>query len=98
MSKPATIRWDRLSRYGLLLVLVILLALYVNPLRNYLSTRNESHRRAAEVSTLERENHRLLAKKRALTDKGVLEEEARKLGMLRPGERGYVVKDLPSGE
>ena len=60
-------------------------------------TRSESHKRAAEVTALEKENASLKARKKALSDPAVLEEEARKLGMVRPGERGYVVKDLPKG-
>jgi hypothetical protein len=94
---PATIRWDRLSRYGLLVVFVVLLGLYVNPLRNFVSTLRESHRRAAQVDALERVNVKLRERKRALSDDGVLATEARKLGMTLPGERVYVVKNLPKG-
>jgi cell division protein FtsB len=95
---PATIRWDRLSRYGLLAVLAILVLLYVNPARSYISTVRASHRRAAEVRTLERENHRLRARKQALANPRVLEGAARRLGMVKPGEQAYVVKGLPRGE
>jgi cell division protein FtsB len=91
----ATIRWDRLSRYGLLVVLVGLMFLYINPLRSYIDTLRESHRRHAEVQGLQRENHRLQAKRRALGDPRTLEAEARRLGMVRPGERAYVISGLP---
>lgn len=94
---PATIRWDRLSRYGLLIVFVVLVVLYVNPLRNYVSTLQESKRRAAEVSVLEREQKVLEARKRALGNPDVVEAEARRLGMVRPGERPFVVRGLPRG-
>jgi hypothetical protein len=30
-----------------------------------------------------------------LRDPGALEQEARKLGMVRQGERAYVIEDLP---
>ena len=92
-----TIRWDRLSRYGLLAVFAVLLFLYVNPLRTYVSTLRESQRRGAEVTALERENRQLRAKRAALQNPAVLEAEARRLGMVRPGERAYVVKGLPGG-
>lgn len=95
---PATIRWDRLSRYGLLIVFVVLVVLYVNPLRNYVATLQESKKRAAEVSALERENGRLSARKRALGNPDVIEAEARRLGMVRPGERPFVVRGLPRGK
>lgn len=95
---PATIRWDRLSRYGLLIVLVGMLVLYVNPLRNYVSTLQESKQRQAEVSALEREHSALEARKRALGNPDVVEAEARRLGMVRPGERPFVVRGLPRGK
>ncbi len=94
----AAVRWDRLSRYGLLAVFAVLLFLYVNPARNYVSTLRESHRRAGEVRSLERENARLRARRAALRNPQVLEAEARRLGMVRPGERAYVVKGLPGGD
>ena len=93
----ATIRWDRISRYGLLAVLVGLMFLYINPARSYLDTLREAHHRRAEVRGLVRENHRLQATRRALNDPRTLESEARQLGMVRPGERPYVVSGLPKG-
>ena len=41
------------------------------------------------------ENARLNARRRALGDPRTLEAEARKLGMVRPTERAYVVTGLP---
>ena len=96
-ARPATIRWDRISRYGLLIVFAGLLFLYVNPLRSYLHTLQESHSRQAEVRSLQREHGALEARKRALSDPHVVEAEARRLGMVRPGERPFVVRNLPGG-
>ena len=93
----ATIRWDRISRYGLLAVLVGMLFLYVNPARSYIDTLRESHHRQAEVRGLMKETKRLEARKRALGDPHTLEAAARKLGMVRAGERPYVVRGLPRG-
>jgi cell division protein FtsB len=93
----ANIRWDRISRYGLLVVFAGLLFLYVNPARSYLNTLRESHHRQAQVRALEREHSTLLARERALGDPHVVEAEARRLGMVKPGERAYVVRGLPSG-
>jgi cell division protein FtsB len=47
------------------------------------------------VTKLEAENRRLEARKKALKDPRALEREARRLGMVKPGERAYVVKGLP---
>jgi cell division protein FtsB len=90
----ARIRWDRLGRVALLLVLVGVIALYVNPLRSYLSTWSEAKHRRAEVAELQRENQRLRARKAELRNKRALEREARRLGMVKPGERAYVVEGL----
>jgi cell division protein FtsB len=96
-ARPA-IRWDRLSRYGLLVVFIGLLFLYVNPLRSYVHTLQESKSRQAQVSKLESEQKALEARKRALGDPDVVEAEARRLGMVRPGERPFVVRGLPRGK
>jgi cell division protein FtsB len=88
------IRWDRLGRVALLLVLVGVIALYVNPLRSYVSTWSEAKTRRAEVAELQRENTKLRARKSELKNQRALEREARRLGMVRPGERAYVVEGL----
>ena len=41
------------------------------------------------------ENVELRERLRALRDPGALEREARKLGMVRAGERAYVIENLP---
>ena len=87
---PATIRWDRLSRYGLLAVLASLMLLYVNPLRSYVSTWQESHRRAADVSALERENQRAAAHAARAEEPGRRRERGAPARLVKPGERGFV--------
>ena len=89
------IRWDRVGRIALLLVLLGVIALYVNPLRSWWSTRQESAQRSSEVTQLERENERLRARREQLKDPRMLENEARRLGMVKPGERAFVVEGLP---
>lgn len=93
----ARVRWDRISRYALLIVFAGLLFLYVNPLRSYVETVGESKERTAQVRALEKENRALAARKRALGNPRVVEAEARRLGMVRPGERAFVVRNLPRG-
>jgi cell division protein FtsB len=90
----ARIRWDRVGRVALLLVLVGVLGLYINPLRSYVTTWNESKSRGAEVAKLERENAKLKRRQADLRNPRALEREARRLGMVRPGERAYVVENL----
>ena len=96
LRRPAArVRWDRVGRVALLLVLLGVIALYVNPLRTYLSTWQEKGRRDAEVTRLERENAQLRQRQRDLRDPRALERDARSLGMVRPGERAYVIEGLP---
>lgn len=89
------IRWDRVGRVALLLVLGLLLLLYIRPASSYVSTWQESKQRHAEVKRLERENVKLRARRAALRDNEALELEARRLGMVKPGERAFVVRRLP---
>ncbi len=82
---------------ALLSLLVGLALLYVRPALSYWHTRAQAHGKAAEVSALERQHRALAARSRALRSPGTLEREARKLGYVKPGERAYVVEDLPKG-
>ena len=89
------VRWDRVGRVALLLVLGLILLLYLGPARSFYSTWQESHSKRDQVRGLTAENARLNARRRALGDPRTLEAEARKLGMVRPTERAFVVKGLP---
>lgn len=91
------VRWDRVARTALLLVLLGVLGLYVQPARSYLSTWREASRERAIVRGLERENRSLATEQRALREPLTLEHEARQLGMVRSAERSYVVRGLPGG-
>jgi len=89
------VRWDRIGRVALLLVLGLILLLYVGPLRSFYSTWREAHAKRDQVHRLTAENQRLEARRRALGDPRTLEAEARRLGMVRPDERAFVVQGLP---
>jgi cell division protein FtsB len=92
------VRWDRLGRVALLFVGLLLIYLYINPLRTYLSTWQEAKTKRSEVSQLQREHDQLVRRQRALRSPGGIETEARRLGMVKPDERAYIVRGLPSGE
>jgi cell division protein FtsB len=89
------VRWDRIGRLALLFVAVLLLYLYINPARTYLSTWQEAGNKRDEVAQLQREHKQLVQRTRALRGAGSLEVEARRLGMVRADERAYVVRGLP---
>ena len=95
--RPPAVRWDRVGRIALLGVLALVLALYVGPAHSYWETWRQSKSKQAEVHDLQREHARLLARRRALREPASLMREARRLGMVRQGERAFVLENLPPG-
>jgi cell division protein FtsB len=89
------IRWDRLGRWALLFVLVLVLYLYIGPARTWVSTWSEARHKRDEVATLRAENDRLRARRDDLKRASALEREARRLGMVKAGERAYIIEGLP---
>ena len=92
MDGRTRIRWDRLGRWALIGVFALVLYLYIGPALSWVTTYREAGRQRAAVAELRAENAKLRARKRTLTEKGALEREARKLGMVKAGEKAYIVK------
>jgi cell division protein FtsB len=84
-----------MGRIAMLLVLGALLYLYLSAGISYLSTWREAKSRDAAITTMERQNASLEAERIALGRPGTVEAEARRLGMVHPGERAYIVTGLP---
>lgn len=80
----------------MLFVLLGLTFLYLSAGARMLSTLRQSHRASAKVGAMELQHRALLRQHNALSSQSTLEEEARKLGMMRPDEQTYVVGNLPS--
>ena len=95
MERRTTIRWDRLGRWALIAVLGLVLYLYIGPALTWVSTYREAERKRGEVAALRAENRELRERRRALRDKDALEAEARRLGMVKAGEKSYVIEGLP---
>ena len=89
------IRWDRVGRLALLAVLGVIVLLYIAPTRHYLEQRETAQAHRLELERLERERARLRARLDALRRPDSLEREARKLGMVRQGERAFVIQNVP---
>ena len=85
------IRWERVGRIALLGVLCVIVLLYIPPVTHWIQQKRTASRGHAQVRELERERVRLRARLGELTGPGALEREARRLGMVRPGERPYAV-------
>jgi cell division protein FtsB len=88
------IRWDRLGRWALIAVFAFVLYLYIGPAATWVSTYKEAKRKRAEVAQLKTENRRLLDRRKELRDPASLEREARRLGMVKAGEKSYVIEGV----
>ena len=78
---------------GLAVVLAIALG-YVQPLRAYLDAREQVQTRSADIANLERERDTLERRLEFTDTDAFIEREARRLGLVRPGERLFIVKGL----
>lgn len=77
-----------------LAAIVLVGLLYARPLRSYVDTKHELARKAADVRALKAEK-RDLQHRLALSSTGeALTEQARRLGLVRPGERLFIVKGI----
>lgn len=77
------------------MVLLGVVALYVGPSISFFSTYREAKARRGEVRALQAENDRLRERRKELQSSRTLEREARRLGLVKPGERPFIVKGLP---
>jgi cell division protein FtsB len=92
----ARVRWDRVGRVALLVVLAIVAGLYVQHAVSFLSARSQSARQQALVHQLQRDNRQLLRQQTSLRDPATIALYARKLGMVKPGERPFVITGSPT--
>ena len=89
------IRWDRLGRVFLLGVLFVILLMYVSPLTRWVTQKNTAREDTTELHELQATNSQLKARLKSLQSPQALELKARNLGMVRPGERPFVIENLP---
>lgn len=88
------IRWDRVGRVALTLVLAAVLFSYLNPVINFVHTYRATTASKAELRQLQAENRQLHNQVQAADDPGVLERAARRQGLVAPGERPYAISDV----
>ena len=68
--------------------------LYARPLRSYLGTKHELSMRSADVQALKAEKRELQHRLAEASSTQALQREARRLGLVRPGERLFIVKGI----
>ena len=90
------VRWDRVGRLAMLVVLAVLLYLYLSAGIHMLSTWRQSRHDSATVVAMEREHKALVRQRESLGRQGTIEAQARNLGMAKSNERQYIAPGLPS--
>jgi cell division protein FtsB len=96
-ARPAgrRIRWDKVGRVALLLVLVAVVGLYVQQGVSLVSVKGQADQQRGIVQRLITQNKQLERQQHALNDPATIQADARQLGMVMQGERPYVVTGLP---
>jgi cell division protein FtsB len=89
------VRWDRVGRVTLLIVLCVVAGLYVQQALAYLAVRGQASRQRAIVQQLTRSNASLRQQQRSLNNPATILRDARALGMVRVGEHPYEITGLP---
>jgi cell division protein FtsB len=74
--------------------LVLVGFLYWKPIHTYLRTKEELRQRQAEVAALRVQKHRLEVRIRTSSSGDALVREARRMGLVKPGERLFIVKGI----
>jgi cell division protein FtsB len=74
--------------------IVLVALLYARPLRSYMSTRHDLAQRAADVQALKAENKELQRRLADANTPQALQREARRLGLVHPGEKLFIVKGI----
>ena len=75
-------------------VLCLVAFLYYRPAQTYFEKRNALAERAAEVRTLRAHHDALRHRLSASASDAALAREARRLGLVKPGERLFIVKGI----
>jgi cell division protein FtsB len=74
--------------------LALIALLYWKPLRTYEHTRTVLERRQADVARLQLQQQQLQRRLAAVTSGEDLIREARRLGLVKPGERLFIVRGI----
>ncbi len=84
----------RLLRWAAVVAFCLIAIAYYQPARRYLDARDTVAKRQAEVQKLRAKHQRLERLVAASTSDAGLAREARRLGLVKPGERLFIVKGI----
>jgi cell division protein FtsB len=85
------IRWDRVGRLALVAMLGVIVLLYVSPVKHWVQQSGTKQDQQQRLDQLQQENARLESRLRYLKRPDSVDREARRLGMVKRGERAFVV-------
>jgi hypothetical protein len=91
---PSRIKWDRIGRIALVVVLAAVLYSYLNPAIDFVKTYTATTTAKAERHQLLRENARLHEIVQSADNPIVIDREARSQGMVAEGETPIVIHGL----
>lgn len=94
MARRRPSRSSLLKRWLAVGAIVLVALLYARPLRSYLGVKHDLATRAAQVRTLKAEKRALQLRLAEESTPAALEREARRLGLVRPGEKLFIVKGV----
>ena len=78
-----------------MLVFFAILFSYISPVVNFVNAWRGAREADAELQALRQEHERLQARAAALRSPTAVVVEARRLGLVKDGERSFVVRNLP---
>jgi cell division protein FtsB len=90
-SGPSRIKWDRVGRVALTLVLAAVLYSYLHPTMNFFETYTGTTAAKAKRHELLQENRALHKRIQSSGDRQVVEAEARAQGMVAEGETPVII-------
>jgi hypothetical protein len=91
--RPVLLKPTRLLALGAFVVAVLL---YWQPIRHYQRARAALSTRQAEVAHLQRQKQQLESRLAAVGTGETLIREARRLGLVKPGEQLFIVRGIPA--
>ncbi|MGN6815065.1 MAG: hypothetical protein ACTHK3_03135 [Solirubrobacterales bacterium] len=91
-SGPSRIKWDRVGRIALTVVLFAVLYSYLNPAIDFVKTYTATTAAKAKLHELQHENRRLHNRIQSAGDPLVVNQEARAQGMVAEGEAPIVIR------